>query len=266
MTATEYAANNAADNQLLPSRQEQKRDWLDRFEGEVLLLPLKISNPTVDSQYRRTFNMTGRHAFYISQYARANLPIEKAEELEAAAAHIISDALQWMDERINDMKADFSNAGLVHMAKAHNQYAYDARIVSPISYDHMLLFQRADNAMGLLKSLWMQKVYDDRRNSREAYEIKQKLKDVAKRMRRMSEKMRDMMEEMANKASVKSAATALKVPSKSFPAPDDNLIDAMPDVSETQAEMLEPAETPKAAKPGKKRSRKTTATEEANAA
>lgn len=183
------------------TRENLKKDWLERFTGATLNLNVNFGSPLVQHMYKRVFDITGRNAYYIQNFARIlgaghlETVIVKCEE---HVLNTIRNARKDFENKFKQLDVVIKDAGIDTMATFNAPETIHAKIVSPIQREFLRAMEDADKLMALIETLWLETQIKEDERSKFQREIKYKLRNCAGATRNMFNHLRKRIGQLNN--------------------------------------------------------------------
>jgi hypothetical protein len=160
-----------------------KEDWLDKYHGAVMKVPIELGSPMLNSLFNRTFYFTSRNIFYIQVFGPMILNDAELARTEELIRKLIQDAHTDINKELRAAEEVVASAGLMHLASYNSPRRVDAFITSPLSRLHLNLFVNADKLVLALNTLWLNNEIEGKEKGNAEYRIKKLLRGIAIKVR-----------------------------------------------------------------------------------
>lgn len=160
-----------------------KEDWLDKYHGAVMKVPIELGSPMLNSLFNRTFYFTSRNIFYIQVFGPMILNEAELVRTEELIRKLIQDAHTDINKELRAAEEVVASAGLMHLASYNSPRRVDAFITSPLSRLHLNLFVNADKLVLALNTLWLNNEIEGKEKGNAEYRIKKLLRGIAIKVR-----------------------------------------------------------------------------------
>lgn len=172
-----------------PSLQEAKREWTESFNGLAVDRTMTLQHPAIRRLFDRNYQNTARNAFFIAIYAPAIL--KRDEDIAQANEHIranFKNVTDKIDARLIQARKVMDGTNTTDETLfAHNRHAeaFTVRVPSQTTMLQIKLFEKADQLLVAMQTLWINGDIDDSHRSKVELETKRLLRGSGSAVRQM---------------------------------------------------------------------------------